>query len=195
MNMIFGYARVSTQEQNTESQIEKLSNVGCNEIFTEIASGKNTKRPELQRMLEKLRAGDTVIVCSLDRLGRSLEDLVRLVKDFQDKGISFRSLRENIDMTTATGNLFFQMFAAFAEFERNLIRERTLIGLSSARARGRTGGRPQKLSEKDKEQIKILLQNPNIRVKDVAEKYQVSTAPLYRVVGVIKPDKGFKQQS
>ena len=100
-----------------------------------------------------------------------------------------------IDMTTATGNLFFQMFAAFAEFERNLIRERTLIGLSSARARGRTGGRPQKLSEKDKEQIKILLQNPNIRVKDVAEKYQVSTATLYRVVGVIKPDRGFKQQS
>ena len=185
------------QEFLHKSKIQnlKLKNVGCNEIFTEIASGKNTKRPELQRMLEKLRAGDTVIVCSLDRLGRSLEDLVRLVKDFQDKGISFRSLRENIDMTTATGNLFFQMFAAFAEFERNLIRERTLIGLSSARARGRTGGRPQKLSEKDKEQIKILLQNPNIRVKDVAEKYQVSTATLYRVVGVIKPDRGFKQQS
>jgi len=139
--MRIGYARVSTQDQRSELQLDALAAAGCEQVFHEKMSGKDKDRPELETCLKVVRQGDTLIVWRLDRLGRSLKDLVEIVHELQDRGIGLQSLTENIDTTNAGGKLIFHVFAALAEFERNLIRERTVAGLAAARARGRKGGR------------------------------------------------------
>src|SRR5205809_5486122 len=141
--MQIGYARISTGEQMLHLQEDALTKAGCDRVFTDTASGATAERPGLAKALEQLRAGDTLVVWRLDRLGRSLRHLIDTLTDLDQRGIGFRSLTENIDTTTPGGKLIFHIFGALAEFERDLIRERTQAGLLAARARGRNGGRPK----------------------------------------------------
>lgn len=145
--MLIGYARVSTDDQNLSLQLDALKAAGCERIFSEKQSGAKVDRVELARLLEQVREGDTVVVWKLDRLGRSLSHLVETITRLDGQGVSFRSLKESIDTTSATGKLIFHIFASLAEFERDMTRERTNAGLTAARARGRVGGRPQGLSK------------------------------------------------
>ena len=184
-----GYARVSTTDQNPDLQLDALREQGCSQVYTDAASGKDTARPELAYCLKALRQGDTLVVWRLDRLGRSLSDLVRIVKDLEGRDIGFESLTENIETRSATGRLVFHVFAALAEFERNLIQERTAAGLTAARARGRVGGRKAKLGEKEIREIKALLADPAAKVKDIANRYDVSRTTLYKHVGAVTPVK------
>jgi DNA invertase Pin-like site-specific DNA recombinase len=177
---LVGYARVSTHEQSTDLQHDALTRAGCARIFSESASGAQRDRPELARALDYMRPGDTLVVWKLDRLARSIKQLIETVEDLQGKGIGFRSLTEAIDTTTAGGKLTFHIFAALAEFERSIIRERTRAGLDAARARGRVGGRPPSLTDKDIEAARTLLSNPDITVEQVAKRLGVSPATLYR---------------
>ena len=142
MGHLLGYARVSTTDQQPQLQVDALQRAGCYRVFTETASGARADRPVLEQLLDQLRPGDTLVVWKLDRLGRSLRHLVDTVTGLAERGIGFRSLQEAIDTTTPGGKLVFHVFAALAEFERDLIRERTAAGLAAARARGRHGGRP-----------------------------------------------------
>jgi len=139
--MLIGYARVSTTDQNLDMQRDELKRGGCKRIFTDVASGSKSERPGLNQAVAFAREGDTIVVWKLDRFGRSLTHLIEGVRQLQARSIGFRSLRENIDTTTPTGKLIFHIFGALAEFERDLIRERTIAGLAAARARGRKGGR------------------------------------------------------
>jgi len=189
MSQRIGYARVSTDDQNLDLQRDALTRSGCITIYEETASGKSATRIELAHCLKSLRSGDTLVVWRLDRLGRSLSDLVKIIGDLERQGIPFESLSEKIDTGSASGKLQFHVFAALAEFERNLIRERTLAGLTAARARGRVGGRKPKLNEKQIREIKILLTDPAAQVKDIAERYGVSRTTLYKRVGVVQPLK------
>lgn len=181
-----GYARVSTQDQDLSLQRDALSHAGCTGIYEEKISGKTADRPELSQCLKALRTGDTLVVWRMDRLGRSLKDLVEIVTSLETKGVHFKSLSEKIETGTATGRLMFHVFASMAEFERNLISERTLAGLSAARARGRVGGRKPSLSEKDKEHARTLLLNPKVTVEEVAQHFGVSRQTIYRQVGVVR---------
>ena len=147
--MIIGYARVSTHDQNLDSQLDALQKADCEQIFQEKITGKIKDRPELISCLKALRKGDVLIVWKLDRLARSLKDLVEIITDLNQREIGFKSLTEAIDTTSATGRLVFHIFGALAEFEHSLIRERTIAGLDAARARGRKGGRKPSMSEKD----------------------------------------------
>ena len=147
--MIIGYARVSTHDQNLDSQLDALQKADCEQIFQEKITGKSKDRPELLSCLKALRKGDVLIVWKLDRLARSLKDLVEIITDLNQREIGFKSLTEAIDTTSATGRLVFHIFGALAEFEHSLIRERTIAGLDAARARGRKGGRKPSMSEKD----------------------------------------------
>lgn len=174
MNQRIGYARVSTDDQHLDLQRDALMQVGCSVIYAEAASGKTATNPELEQCRKALRAGDTLVVWRLDRLGRSLPDLVRLVDDLEQCGIGFESLTEKIEAGTAAGKLVFHVFAALSEFERSLIRERTQTVLAAARARGRSGGRKPKLDDKQVREIKALLRDPDIQVADVARRYGVS---------------------
>jgi DNA invertase Pin-like site-specific DNA recombinase len=142
MGYLLGYARVSTTDQQPQLQVDALEHAGCYRVFTETASGARADRPTLTQLLDQLRPGDTLVVWKLDRLGRSLRHLVDTVTGLAERGIGFRSLQEAVDTTTPGGKLVFHVFAALAEFERDLIRERTTAGLAAARARGRHGGRP-----------------------------------------------------
>ena len=142
MVSIIGYARVSTSDQHVQAQTDALEAAGCERVFTDCASGARSARPELDAALDYLRAGDTLVVWRLDRLGRSLPHLIELVEELGRRGVEFQSLTEAIDTTTPTGRLLFHVAGAFAQFERDLVRERTLAGLASARARGNVGGRP-----------------------------------------------------
>ena len=153
---------------------------GCEKIFTEQISGAVADRPELKAALEFARKGDTLVVWRLDRLARSVKQLIETVEMLREHGVGFRSLTESIDTTTAQGRLIFHMFSALAEFERGLIRERTQAGLAAARRAGRTGGRPPKLSADDLKAAKAMLANPDIGVADIADRLNVSTATLYR---------------
>src|SRR3954464_12002284 len=146
--MLIGYARVSTDDQNLDLQRDALKKAQCEQIFTDTVSGTKARRPGLEEALSHLRARDTLVVWRLDRLGRSLRHLIDTVTDLQERGIGFKSLQENIDTTTSGGKLVFHIFGALAEFEREIIRERTQAGLQAAWARGRNGGRPQKLTDK-----------------------------------------------
>ena len=193
INQLIGYARVSTDDQNLHLQRDALERAGCQVIYEDKASGKNTERPELEGCLKALRSGDTLVVWRLDRLGRSLGDLVKLVTTLEEKGIEFESLQEKIETTSASGKLVFHVFAALAEFERNLISERTRAGLKAARARGRLGGRKPKLKQKDIREIKALLKDPNIPVSDIAKRFGVSRTTIYNRVGVVKPDREGKK--
>ena len=187
--MRIGYARVSTAEQNLDSQLDALKTAQCKRIYEEHASGRNSERTELVNCLKALRAGDVLVVWRLDRLGRNLPDLVRIAGELEHRKVGLESITEKIETVSSTGKLVFHVFAALAEFERNVIRERTLAGLKAARARGRLGGRPEKLSTKDKQQIRVLLKDPAVRVKDVAQRFGVCVATLYKRVGVVTPER------
>jgi DNA invertase Pin-like site-specific DNA recombinase len=180
--MLIGYARVSTQEQNLELQINALQAAGCKKIFTEKASGAQRDRPELKAALEYMRANedDTLVVWKLDRLARSLRQLIDTIEELEKKGIGFKSLTENIDTTTSGGRLVFHIFGALAEFERILIKERTMAGLRAAKAMGKKGGRPQALEAEDLRDAKALLRNKKITVKEVAKRLKVDPSTLYR---------------
>ena len=180
--MIFGYARVSTHEQSLDLQIDALLKAGCKEenIITDKISATYKDRPGLDQLLAKLREGDEIVVWRLDRLGRSLRHLMDLMSDFESQNIGFKSIEENIDTTTATGKLTFHIFGAMAEFERNLIRERTLAGLSAARARGRMGGRPGKLSETQIKQLNKLYKDKEISIAQLCEMFKISKPTLYK---------------
>ena len=175
-----GYARVSTDDQMLDLQLDALTTSGCDPVYQETASGKSGVRPELAQCLKALRAGDVLVVWRLDRLGRSLSDLVRIVSELEQRGIGFESLTEKIDTTSAAGKLTFHVFAALAEFERNIIRERTKAGLDAARARGRKGGRKPALNDKQVREIKALMADPQIEVSEVARRYGVSRTTLYK---------------
>ncbi len=181
-----GYARVSTDDQELALQLDALSVAGCLTVYQEKASGKDTERPELMQCLKALRAGDTLVVWRMDRLGRSLSDLVKTITDLEARGVGFESLTEKIETSSAAGKLMFHVFAAMAEFERNLIRERTQAGLVAARARGRVGGRRKKLDEQQKKEIKALLRDPDISITEVAKRYGVSRTTIYRNVEIEK---------
>jgi DNA invertase Pin-like site-specific DNA recombinase len=187
MNQRIGYARVSTDDQHLDLQRDALKKAGCSVIYEEAASGKNADRAELEHCRKALRTGDTLVVWRLDRLGRSLPDLVRIVAELERDGVGFESLTEKIETGSAAGKLVFHVFAALSEFERNLIRERTHAGLAAARARGRAGGRKPKLDDKQVREIKALLRDPGIHVADVARRYGVSRTTLYKHVGVVAP--------
>jgi DNA invertase Pin-like site-specific DNA recombinase len=178
--MLIGYARVSTQEQDLALQFDALKASGCERIYEERASGAQRDRPELKAALGYMRDGDTLVVWKLDRLARSLKQLIDTVEDLGARGIGLRSLTEAIDTTTSGGKLIFHIFAALAEFERAVIRERTLAGLEAARSRGRRGGRPAALSAKDVAAAKALLRDPEITVAEVARRMGVVPSTLYR---------------
>lgn len=183
--MKIGYARVSTQDQKLELQLDELNRFGCEIIFKEKLSGKNKIRPELSRMIEQLRAGDIVVVWKLDRLGRSLKDLIELVASFREKGVEFVSLKDGIDTGTATGRFTFNIFASLAEFEREIIRERTMAGLQAARARGKNGGRPKGLSKEASAKAsaaRILYASGEKSVREIAEGLGISRATCYRYI-------------
>jgi DNA invertase Pin-like site-specific DNA recombinase len=180
--MLIGYARVSTIDQNLALQRDALTESGCGKIFTEQLSGAVRDRPALHDALEFARSGDTIVVWKLDRLARSMKQLIETIETLRVRGIGFRSLTEAIDTTTAQGLLVFHMFSALAEFERGLIRERTQAGLAAARRIGRTGGRPPKLTDEDIEAAKAMLANPDIGVIQIAHRLGVSPATLYRYI-------------
>lgn len=178
--MLVGYARVSTQDQKPALQLDALKTAGCERVFVEKASGAQRDRPELQAALDYMREGDTLVVWKLDRLARSVKQLIETVEGLEEHGIGFRSLTEAIDTTTAGGKLVFHIFGALAEFERAIIRERTRAGLEAARARGRKGGRPPKLDAQDLKAARAMLADRSITVAEVAERLKVSPATLYR---------------
>lgn len=176
--MIIGYARVSTQDQNPELQVDALEKAGAEQVFQEKFTGTLRERPELSQCLRTLRKGDILIVWKLDRLARSLKDLVEIVQDLQDRGIGFKSLTESIDTTSSGGRLVFHIFGALAEFERDLIRERTMAGLEAARARGRKGGRKPASSKTDTQKAAAMLLDPKITKTEVAQHFGVSRTTL-----------------
>jgi DNA invertase Pin-like site-specific DNA recombinase len=177
---------VSTDDQNLDLQRDALALAGCSLVYEETMSGKSSDRPELIHCLKALRNGDILVVWRLDRLGRSLPDLVGIVSRLEQGGVGFESINERIETTSAAGRLIFHVFAALAEFERNLIRERTRAGLAAARARGRKGGRKPALDDRQVREIRALLKDPEIRVMDIAQRYSVSRTTLYRYVGPSK---------
>lgn len=176
--MRIGYARVSTQDQNPDLQLDALKAADCEEIFHEKMSGRIRLRPELESCLRTLRKGDTLVVWRLDRLGRSLQDLVEIVHGLERRQVAFQSLTENLDTSSAGGRLVFHLFGALAEFEHNLIADRTKAGLEAARARGRKGGRRPKMSKNDVKKAVAMLQNPEITKTEVAEHFGVSRVTL-----------------
>lgn len=185
--MLFGYARVSTQEQELHLQLDALRAYGCAQVVEEKASAAK-ERPALRGLLAQLRSGDTLVVWKLDRLGRSLKNLVELVTGFQEKQIQFVSLQDHLDTTTAQGRLMFNLFASLAEFERDLTRERTNAGLAAARARGRQGGRPPGLSKEAQskaEAAKTLYLQKDKSVEDIGKLLGVSRATIYRYLDLL----------
>jgi DNA invertase Pin-like site-specific DNA recombinase len=179
--MLIGYARVSTTEQTLHLQQDALTKAGCNKIFTDTASGVKTERIGLEEALRYVRKGDTLVVWRLDRLGRSLPHLITTMTSLEEQGIGFKSLTENIDTTTSGGKLIFHIFGALAEFERNLIKERTLAGLTAARARGKKGGRPKVLTVQ-KRSIAQELYNTGHPIMDICRTLKISRATLYRYI-------------
>ena len=178
--MLIGYERVSTDDQNLALQHDALQSVGCEKIFSDKMSGAKADRPGLSQALEFVRGGDTIVVWRLDRLGRSLKDLIVLVEGFDKNEIGLRSLQESIDTTTSGGKLIFHMFGALAEFERNLVRERTNAGLQAARARGRAGGRKEKLNQGQIAVLRSLAADPKRSVSSICTHLEISRPTYYR---------------
>jgi len=179
--MKFGYARVSTKSQELDLQTNALKSAGCDEIITEVMTGMNNDRPARMELIAKLRKGDVIVVWRLDRFGRSMSDLVEKIEQLNAQGVEFISLQEKIDTTSATGKLIFHIFAAMAEFERNLISERTRAGLDAARLRGNFGGRPPKMTADQITAAKKLITGENaLKRADVAKMFGVSRSTLYR---------------
>jgi DNA invertase Pin-like site-specific DNA recombinase len=178
--MLIGYARVSTRDQKPHLQLDALRETGCERIFEETISGAKRDRPELKAALDFMRAGDSLVVWKLDRLARSTRQLLETVERLEQRGIGLKVLTQNMDTASAGGRLIFTVFSAIAEFEREIICERTRAGLDAARSRGRTGGRPRALSEKDLKQARALLADPEITVEAVARRLGVGPSTLYR---------------
>ena len=179
--MLIGYARVSPHDQTLALQQDALTKAGCNKIFTDTASGAQTERKGLEAALAYVRSGDSLVVWRLDRLGRSLPHLITTMTALEERGIGFKSLTENIDTTTSGGKLIFHIFGALAEFERNLIRERTQAGLTAARARGKKGGRPKVLTGR---QLSIAqdLYDKRHPIQEICQTLKISKATLYRAL-------------
>ncbi|MCF6186468.1 MAG: recombinase family protein [Desulfobulbaceae bacterium] len=178
--MLVGYARVSTLEQSLNLQVEALKKTGCDKIYEEVVSGIKAERKILNESLSYLRPGDTLVVWRLDRLGRSMKQLIELINMLKEKEVGFKSIVEAVDTTTPTGQFFFHITGAFAEFERNLIRERTMAGLASARARGRKGGRPKALDQETFQMALVLYNEKNITVADICKRFTLSKRTFYR---------------
>ena len=178
--MIIGYARVSTQEQNLDRQLDNLKERGCERIYQEKMAGTKANRPELEKMLEALRPGDTLVIDSFSRLSRSTKDLLEMVERLNQMGVNLVSLKEQLDTTTATGKMMLTMLSALSQFERDIIAERTLDGLKAARARGRQGGRPKAGSDKAKAQALAMYDANAMSNREIAEAVKVSTATLSR---------------
>lgn len=178
--MLIGYARISTRDQKPHLQLDALREAGCGRIFEETASGAQRARPALSAALDFMRVGDSLVVWKLDRLARSTRQLLETVEALEQRGIGLKVLTQNMDTTSAGGRLIFIVFSAIAEFEREMIRERTRAGLDAARSRGRKGGRPRALSEKDLKQARALLADAEITVEDVARRLGVGPSTLYR---------------
>jgi DNA invertase Pin-like site-specific DNA recombinase len=175
-----GYARVSTEEQNLDPQTDQLTAAGCDRVFADKASGKLASRPEFDQALDYMRAGDVLVVTKLDRVGRSVGHLVSLMERLDDAGVGLQVLQQAIDTTTPGGRLVFHIFAALAEFERELIRERTLDGLAAARARGRRGGRPSALSERQETLALQMYDSGEHSLQAIADTVGSSRATIYR---------------
>ena len=182
MGHAFGYARVSTGDQDARLQHDALEAAGCYKVFTDTASGALASRPELGKLLDQLRPGDTLVVWRLDRLGRSIRHLIDQLTELQERGIEFRSLQENIDTGSSGGRLVFHIFASLAEFERDLISERTHAGLEAARARGRVGGRPPLLSGDKLRTARKLYEQQDMTVAQIGEVLGVSRTTVYRAL-------------
>ena len=180
--MLIGYARVSTGKQNPDSQRDALEKEGCERVYLDVVSGAAKELPDRATALGQLREGDTFVVRRLPRLGRSLKDLLEVVDLIEEKGADFRSIVEGLRTDTAHGRMTFQIFGALAEFERELIRERTQAGLEAARKRGRVGGRPAALAEEDIEVAQSLMRSDDVPVKQICETLGVSRSTLYRYV-------------
>ena len=177
--MLVGYARISTHEQNLNLQEDALTKAGCEKVFVDKVSGVAAARPGIEDAIKYLRSGDTLVVWRLDRLGRSLKDLIKLVGDLEERKINFRSLQESIDTTNPGGKLVFHIFGALAEFERNLIQERTKAGLAAARARGKKGGRPKTLDKTERD-IAIRLYNERKNsIKEICQIMKISKTTFY----------------
>ena len=181
--MKIGYARVSTSDQNLESQIDLLKKEGCEKIYSEKESGGRKNRPELLLCLENLREGDTLVVTKLDRLGRTVKQLVELIESFQEKNIHFKCLSDPIDTTSAAGEFFFHIMSVFSQLEQELIRERTNVGLTAARERGQVGGRPE-THARDKKEIayQMVMEKPYQSVLEIVSALNMSRSTIYRYI-------------
>jgi DNA invertase Pin-like site-specific DNA recombinase len=184
MSMLIGYARVSTHDQTLALQQDALEKAGCTKIFTDVISGAKAERKGLAEALEYVRAGDTLVVWRLDRLGRSLKDLIEKLTELNNRKIGFKSLTENIDTTTSGGKLIFHIFGALAEFERDLIKERTNAGLQAARERGRKGGRPKALTEKKTAMARALYADKRNSINEICKTLNISKTSLYRYLKI-----------
>jgi DNA invertase Pin-like site-specific DNA recombinase len=180
--MLIGYARVSTDDQHTSAQVTALKAAGCERIFPEKASGGRWERPELHRLLDQLRRGDVLVVWKLDRLSRSLRDVLMIMERLEEAGAGFRSLTEAIDTTTPAGRMMMQMVGAFAEFERAMLRERTKAGLDAARREGRIGGRRQKLSDQQQLEIRKMVSTGSKTAAEAARLFRVHPATVSRLL-------------
>ena len=178
--MIIGYARVSTDDQNLDAQLDALDASGAERVFADKVSGSIRSRPELDRLLDQLRSGDVVVVTKYDRLARSLRDLLEIVEIIKDRGAGFRSLAEDIDTTTPAGRLIFHVFASIAQFERERISERTKEGLEAARKRGRVGGSPPALSPVQRDEVLRMRDEEGRRLSEIAELFGVSAKTVRR---------------
>ncbi len=178
--MNVGYARVSTEDQKLDLQLDALKKAGCDQVFKDVASGAQSNRAGLDSATKYLRPGDTLVVWKLDRLGRSLKHLIEVINDFSKKGVFFKSVQENIDTSSSGGKLTFHLFGALAEFERDIIRERTKAGLEAARSRGKVGGRPKALDDKQIQLARQLMSNPSNSATDVSKTLGISRSTLYR---------------
>ena len=185
--MLLGYARVSTTDQNLDLQLDALQAAGCARLFTDRVSGARTDRPGLAAALAECRPEDTLVVWKLDRLGRSLPHLVETVRELAARGVGFRSLQEQLDTTSSGGKLIFHIFASLAEFERDLIRERTRAGLAAARARGRLGGRPKGVDEKKRKAAIALKKEARRSVREICEIVGISRNTYYKYTRMADP--------
>jgi DNA invertase Pin-like site-specific DNA recombinase len=180
--MLIGYARVSTDDQDTAAQVAALKAAGCERIYREKASGGRWDRPELHRLLDQMRKGDVLVVWKLDRLSRSLRDVLTIMERLRDSGAGFRSLTEAIDTTTAAGRMMMQMVGVFAEFERAMLKERTKAGMDAAREEGRIGGRRPKLSERQQAEVRKMVAKGDKTAADAARLFKVHPATVSRLL-------------
>src|ERR671939_960847 len=181
--MLVGYARVSTTEQTLDLQKDALEQIGCTKIYSDVVSGAKEERKGLQEALEYVREGDVLVVWRLDRLGRSLKHLIETITDLNNRNIGFKSITEHIDTTTPGGKLIFHIFGALAEFERDIIKERTKAGLLAARVRGKTGGRPKAANLSDPKKVAMvqaLYNDPKNSIDDICKTLRISRSTLYR---------------